>query len=1162
MRRKRQIPSGIGIRQKIWLNQFNCLLNQPPNHQMYKIYNRILCGPCDRIKKILFIMRLTIFIVITAILQVSASSYGQQVTMRKKNAALEEVFRAIKTQTEYNVLWQPEKLKTAKNVDVDFKAAALETVMDKVLAGQPFTYVIDHKTIVIREKTKSIVNIFMDLFNSINIKGKVTDDKGKPLPGATLKIKNSVKVTKTDLNGDFEMDNVEAGAVLTVSFLGYKTKEVEVRNQTLIRISLQEDLAVLEDVVVVGYGTTKRKDLVGSVSSINADDIRKQVATNFTQGLVGRAAGVQVSRPNGNPGAGASIRIRGLSTVSGVNDPLFVIDGIPVQLYNGGGAEALRFAPGNGLMDPLAGIDPNDIESVEVLKDATATAIYGSRAANGVIIVTTKRGKAGQKPVFSFNYDVSIDKQNKFYKVLSGPEYIKFMTETYAANGQKIDDPTFPGTGNTDWQRAVVRTGVVQNLNLGLLGASADGATNYGFSAGLTDQKGILINTGFKRYSLRANIESKVMNFLKVGTNLNYSSSEQTGGSSPIYSNYGVATGRPDIPIFNADGSYANDGVSDNPVASRMMTNINESQRILASIYAEVEIIPGLKARSSLSYDINNNSGYTYTPSWSLSEIQSGEKGRRVDQIFKYNNRIFDNTLSYTKVFNKHHIDAVGGASWTLNKSNFMNVTSINFPNDDVLSNLGSAGSVSAYSSDGESSGLESYFMRANYSYDEKYYLTISGRADNSTKFGPQSQWGYFPSAGVSWRFSKEKFMENLTFIDEAKARLTVGKTGTSAFGGFGFLTLFNTGYFYNGVNGLRANPDGGEPNPDIHWESTTQTDAALELSFFKSRLTTAVTYYKKYTKGLITGPSIPVSNGYTFQTKNLGDVSNQGWEITIGGTPVAGAEFTWQSDFNITFNKNKVEKTYGTALYGTIPLTEGLPLNGILGYRTSGLYQSQTEIDQLNAAARAKTGNPSVFYQNALTSPGDVKYVDVNGDGVINSRDRVILGYAQNPKYYGGWSNTFRYKNFELSSLFQFDVGSKVEREQNPDSFFGYQANVSNAVLNAWTPQNTNTTQPRNALNGPSQNTDTNNDRFIESTSFLRLKNVQLSYLFRNDLLKKIHVSQLKVFVGMTNLLTWTNYKGLDPEVNSENSFTDHGRDTATYPQTRSVTFGMNLKF
>lgn len=1107
-------------------------------------------------------MRLTIFLTIATILQVSAGSYGQQITLHKKNMALEEVFKVIKTQTGYNVLWQPEKLKAAKNIDADFKAASLETVLNKVLTNQPFTYVIDHRTIVIRLKERSIIELVTTYFNSMHIKGKVTDENGKTLPGATLKIKNSGRITQTNTSGEFEFNDIEGNAILVVSFLGYKTKEVTVHDKTNLNITLAEDQSSLEDVVVVGYGTTKRKDLVGSVATINADEMRKQVATNFTQGMVGQAAGVQVSRPNGIPGSGASIRIRGMSTVSGVNDPLFVIDGIPVQLYNGGGADALRFAPANGLMDPLAGIDINDIENVEILKDATATAIYGSRAANGVVIVTTKRGKAGQKPVFSFNYDASIDKQNKFYKVLSGPDYVKLMKDTYAAAGQSIDDETFPGTGNTDWQRAVIQTGVVQNMNVSLLGASNDGGTNYGFSAGLTDQKGILVNTGFKRYSLRANVESKVFDIFKIGTNLNYSSIQQTGGSSITYTNYGVATYRPDLPIYNPDGSYANDGQSDNPLASKQGTDINQSQRLLATVYAELEIVNGLKARSSLSYDINDNTGYSYTPSWMLAESQYDEKGSRYDKMFKYTNRIFDNTLTYTKAFNKHHIDAVAGASWTLNKSNFTNVSSINFPNDDVLNNLGSAGSISGYSSDSESSGLESFFMRANYNYDEKYYLTLSGRADNSTKFGPEFQWGYFPSAGVAWRFSKEKFMEGLDFIDDAKMRFTIGKTGTSAFGGFGFLTLFNTGYFYNGINGLRANPDSGQPNPDIHWESTTQTDAALELSFLKSRLTAGVTYYKKFTKGLITGPSIPVSGGYTFQTKNLGDVSNQGWEITLGATPVNGADFSWRSNFNITFNKNKVEKTYGTALYGTLLLTEGEPLNGIRGYKTNGLYQTQAEIDQLNAAARAKSGNPNAFYQNSQTSPGDVKYVDVNGDGVINSNDRVILGYAQNPKYYGGWSNTLRYKNLELSSLFQFDVGSKVQREQNPDSFLGYQSNVSEAVLNAWTPQNTHTNQPRNVINGPAQNTDTNNDRFIESTSFLRLKNVQLSYLFKNELLKKLHVSQVRLFVGMTNLFTWTKYKGLDPEVNSENSFTDHGRDTATYPQAKSVTFGMNLKF
>ncbi|WP_316815614.1 SusC/RagA family TonB-linked outer membrane protein [Pedobacter nyackensis] len=1128
---------------------------------MYKIYTKNLGWRNRHAPTILLTMKLTAIILLTTIMHVTASTFAQKLSYRQKNASLEEIFKEIKKQTGYTVFWSSNSL-TNRRLDVAFKYSSLPNVMEKCLDGQDLTYTIENNTIVIREREMTMVDKLISYFDVIEIKGRITDERGKPLPGATVMVKKGGRATITDAGGEYLLAGVDSKAVLIVSYLGYKSKDVAINGRTVVNVSLTEDTEDLNDVVVVGYGTTKRKDLVGSVATISAEDMRKQPATNFTQALVGRAAGVQVSRPNGAPGGGAAIRIRGMSTVLGVNDPLFVIDGIPVQLYNGGGTDALRSAPANGLLDPLAGIDMNDIENIEVLKDATATAIYGSRAANGVIIITTKKGRAGEKPVFSLNYDVALDKQTKFYDVLSGPEYVKFMQETYAAAGETIDDVTFPGNADTDWQRAVIETGVTQNLNLSLLGASKDGATNYGFSSGLTDQNGILINTGFKRYSLRANVESKIFNAFKIGTNLNYSFIKQIGTSSSLYANYLAPTYRPDLPIFNPDGTYANDGGNDNPVASRKGTDLGQSNRFLASVYAELEIADGFKLRSSIAYDINNNTGFTYSPSWMLSEYFYDQKGSRNDKSFQYNNRIFDNTLSYIKVFKRHHIDAVAGASWTLNKSNYLNVSSINFPNDDVLNNLGSAGQISSYASDGESSGLESFFMRANYNYDGKYYLTLSGRADNSTKFGPGNQWGYFPSVGVAWRFSKEKFMEGLSFVDDAKIRLTTGKTGTSAFGGFGFLTLFNTGYFYNGVNGLRANPGDGQPNPDIRWESTQQTDAALELSFFKSRLTTSITYYRKYTEGLITGPKIPVSGGYTFQTKNLGDISNQGWEFTVSAVPLRTGEFTWTSDFNITFNKNKVEKTYGTALYGSILLTEGEPLNGILGYRTKGLYQSQAEVDQLNAAARIKTGNPNAFYHNALTGPGDVQYVDLNGDGVITIADRTTLGYAQNPKYYGGWSNRLRFKNLELSSLFQFDVGSELQREVSPDKFYGYGQNVSPLVLTAWTPENPNTSQPRNAINGPSQNVDDNSDRFVDDASFLRLKNVQLSYMFKNNMLTKLHISQLRVFAGMSNLFTWTKYKGLDPEVNSEGSFTDNGRDTGVYPQSRTVTFGINLKF
>ena len=551
---------------------------------MYKIYTQKTGMPCWHAHKLLRVMRLTTILIMMTFMQVSAASYAQRITLKEKKMPLEKVFNAIHQQTGYDFLYERKLINTKEPLDIYVKSKTVEEVLDQYLSVLLLDYTVVGKTIVIKEKTKSFLDRVTDAFKSSDVSGKVLDEKGLPLPGATIKVKKTARITKTDAAGRFSINNLDENAILLVSFMGYKTKEVRLNNQGILTVTLEEDMASLSDVVVVGYGTTKRKDLVGSVSSIGGDDLRKQEATNFTQALAGRAAGVQVSRPGGEPGAGASIRIRGMSTVMGASDPLYVIDGIPVQLYNGGGIDALRSAPANGLMDPLAGIDANDIENIEILKDATATAIYGSRGANGVIVVTTRRGKAGSDPVFNFSYDISIDKQNKFYDVLSGPDYVRFMQDTYAKNNKPIDDVSFPGKGNTDWQRAITQTGLVQNMNLSLLGATQDGTTTYAFSSGLTDQKGILINSGFKRYSIRANIKSQVFNRLKIGTNLNFSSSTQTGGISPIYTTYGVASYRPDIPIYNADGTFANDGSSDNPVASRQSKNSNESRRLLASV--------------------------------------------------------------------------------------------------------------------------------------------------------------------------------------------------------------------------------------------------------------------------------------------------------------------------------------------------------------------------------------------------------------------------------------------------------------------------------------------------------------------------------------------------------------------------------------------------
>lgn len=695
---------------------------------MYTIYTKILGWQNRHAPNILLTMKLITIILLTTFMQVSAAAFAQKLSYTKKKTTLEKVFKEMEKQTGYTVVYPSNSLHN-KKLDVDFKQTDVTEVMEKCLKGQYLTFVIEHHTVVIRDREKSLLDKFIDNFNMIDVEGRITDEQGKPLSGATVRVKSGGKATITDAGGRYHLNKIDENAVLIVSYLGFKTHEEAVKGRSTINVWLLPAMADLDDVVVVGYGTTKRKDLVGSVATVSGEDIRKQSATNFTQGLVGRAAGVQVSRPNGTPGASASIRIRGMSTVMGVNDPLYSIDGIVVQKYNGGGVDSRQTTL--GLMDPLAGIDVNDIETIEILKDATATAIYGSRAANGVIIVTTKKGKAGQKPVFSLNYDVTSDRQAKFHHMLSAPQYIKFVTELYAANGQKIPNKTFPGTGNTDWQREVARTGLIQNLNLNLVGATKEGSTVYGFSSGITDQKGILINSGFKRYSLRANVESKVLSFFKVGTNLNFSSSELQGGSSSIYSVNMVAPYRPDIPVYNPDGSYAGNGATDNPVAARQSTMIGESKRLMATLFAELEIIPGLKARSAISYDINSNVNFSYRPSWMRSEIDLNQKGSRSDSNFEYTNRVFDNTLNFNKSFFKHHIDVVAGASWMLNQSKYSRVSSINFPNDEVLNNLGSAASISAYSSGGDKNGLESFFLRSNYNYDGKYYLSITKTHNN-----------------------------------------------------------------------------------------------------------------------------------------------------------------------------------------------------------------------------------------------------------------------------------------------------------------------------------------------------------------------------------------------------------------------------------------------
>lgn len=983
------------------------------------------------------------------------------------------------------------------------------------------------------------------------IKGQVTGGKRKePIPGVSVLVKGTFKGATTDGDGNFSLAVPADRHTLVFSAIGMMTQEVVITG-TQMNIALEEDTKTLSGVVVVGYGTVKQKDLTGSVSSINPEEMNKMNASNFDVAMVGRAPGVQVVKSTGAPGAVASIRIRGGTSAFGTNEPLYVIDGIPVELGDGYGNERYQ-SDYNNKISPLSSLNPEDIERIDILKDASSAAIYGSRAANGVVIITTKRGKAGPKPNLTVGYNTSFDDFTNTYKVLNAEQYHNVVKQAYENAGNPLP-PThvaYPGA-NTDWVKTATRTANSQNLYLNINGGTNDGNTLYSFSGSITDQQGVVRHSSFKRYNLRSNLETTLFDKIRVGTNINYSVMDNNGSTQSQF--YSIMQYRPDVPVFDKNGKYgaAPDSVSSNPFTRTRYLSSIATQQLLTTFFGEVELFKGLRLRSSIAVNMSKGQNENYTPSHDIFEFKNNRRGSRKDETNSTFSRHFENTLTYLNSFGQHNLNLVGGISYSMLKSNFSLIESTGFQDDEVLNHLGGASAITKYNSGGTNSGLQSYFLRTNYNWSGKYYATFTSRVDESSKFGPNYRWGFFPSGALAWRISEEPFMKDIKWMQDLKLRSSYGKTGSANFEDFTWTTMFETGSFYNNNNGVLTQ---GIPNPDARWESTYQLDVAVDFNFFRNKLRGSVGYYSKFTRDQVLTREVIRESGMTSQSYNLGDFSNKGWELQIGSDVITGKNFSWLTDFNITQYRSKVVDLNGGAYKN---MRVGEPIGYFDGYKVAGIFQDQAEIDALNAKS------PNGFYQSAKTKPGDFRYVDVNGDGFIGVDDFVRLGKAE-PDFFGGWNNILRYRNLELSMFFNFSIGHYLDNTGRKNLLV-FTSNISNYgadILNAWRPDNKNAELPR-IVQGDPNNNKRASDYFIEDASFFRLKNVQLSYVFRKPFLNRVFINNIKAYVSATNVFTLTKYKGLDPEVNAAaaNTFAQ-GIDNNIYPQTRTITLGLNVNF
>jgi TonB-linked SusC/RagA family outer membrane protein len=1015
------------------------------------------------------------------------------------------------------------------------------------------------------------------------IHGKVVDESTKePIIGAGVQAKDGngkTAGTFTDENGNFRL-NVNAYPVnIVVNYVGYRDSDIDIYEEVLspVTIDLSETRNLLSTVVVVGYGTQKRSELSGSIVSIPVANLT-QAVTSFDNLLGGAVAGVNVVQSSGQPGASSSIRIRGGNSINGGNEPLYVIDGF--IMYNDNSNAETGVARSGASLNALSTINPADIESIEVLKDASATAIYGSRGANGVILITTKKGKRGADLV-TYSASFGWSEVSKKLDLLNAKEWAELRNDISASINAAPDftsnDIETLGAG-ADWQSAAIRNGFTQNHQVSFAGG--DEKTQYSVSGNYYDQQGILLNTQYQRYTLRSNLSRIINPKLRIGLNLVLTSAYQTGvgvvnsTTSPNTLSTILLT-PPVATIYNEDGSYTFDnlwlvgttGNQWNPIADlKETTNETKVKRSLGNFYAEYKVIPELTAKFSGGADLLHAKQNYYSPKFT-------EVGKTTNGLASIGSRTVNSwqsefTLTYDKTFNNDHaVNVLGG--YTTQKSDTEGVTAVatNFVNDIVTFNSLGSGSAGDPSSSATTSVLNSWLGRVNYSYLKRYNASVSFRADGSSRFlgVNNKQWGYFPSFGLSWNANEENFLKGIKQISNLKVRLSAGITGNQEIGDYKAYSLQSPlNYSFNGQLVTGYAPD-NMANPDLKWEETTQYNAGIDLGILDERITLNFDAYYKKTNDLLVNAPVETAFGYESILKNVGSVSNKGVELQINADVVRGKgkAFNWRSSFVFARNINEVlslgdnvDKFYPAVPSTTLRLLEplivqvGQPLGTFWGYKTDGIVQLGDDLSQV--------AKPS--WINGTVQPGDRKYVNVNDDdNVINADDKVLLGSSQ-PKFTFGFTNSFSYKGFDLLAVVQGSYGNKIynalKSQLEITTLF---SNTLATALDRWTPDNPSNDVPR-ATSSPATVV---SDRYIEDGSYVRLKNLTLGYTLPSKILAPAKISKARVFLTGQNLFTLTDYSGYDPEVNSyEQNNLLQGIDYGAYPSSKTFLAGVELSF
>ncbi|GAB3976547.1 TonB-dependent receptor [Spirosoma terrae] len=986
------------------------------------------------------------------------------------------------------------------------------------------------------------------------ITGRVTSAQdGLPLPGVNIQVKGTTTGASTDANGNYSINAPGATSVLVLTSIGLVNQEITVGNRTVINVQMQEALNELAQVVVTGYNTTQRKDITGSIASVSPDKFKDIPVTSFDQALQGQAAGVQVQQSSGTPGGGMTVRIRGNTSISASNRPLFIVDGVPVE------DGALTGRDFGGQQDNAFSLfNANDIESIEVLKDASAKAIYGSRAANGVVLVTTKRGKSNQKTGFTIDVQRGLTDVVRRPDLLNSSELLDLQREAVTNAGLDPDKlGLIKGVTdgiNTDWIDAVLRKGVYQQYQLSTQGGND--RTQFYLSGSYRDEEGVQINNRFTRYTGQFKFDHKATDRLSFGMNLTLSRSfnKRVKGDNFLDGVYsGAIKSLPYYSPYNDQGKLTVPNDPDypgfpnfNPLAQSLLPRFNTyAVKALAGVYAEYEIIDNLRFRSKVSVDYNNVTEDNFEPSTTAIGGFLASVGGQGYGDFSNNTLatlINTNTLRYDFLLNeKHRFNAMAGFEVLQRTERGGNVQGRLFPSDD-FTYITSAGIVDQGTSNLTNSGLVSTFGEVRYDYDQKYLATITARYDGSSRFGQARRFGAFPSASLAWRISSEKFMEKYShFLSDLKLRASFGFTGNERIGDFQFLGTWAS-VTYSGATGVGP---AALANPALQWERTREANVGLDASFFSGRLNVTIDAYDNLTDRLLFAQPIPGTSGFTTFQGNIGKVGNRGAELTISTVNVAKA-VRWTTDLNLSHNDNKIVE-----LASDVPLFRGYTGNGV--DRTNVLLQGQP----LGTFWGLK-------FLGVDPATGNAIYDDKNGDGRITPADGQVIGNAQ-AKLYGGLTNRVSWKGIDVSAFLQFSYGNSILNFSDATALVNTGADIQNnqsrKALKRWQKEGDITSVPKYVY----QDTYNNflSSRFIEDGSYLRLKNVSIGYNFPKAWINKYKVGNARVYASATNLLTWTRYSGADPEVSTlDGSTTAQGIDFFTFPQVKTVLVGLSLSF